>query len=48
MQHLGGHDSEQQESSSGPDPDPNKTAIRINRHRKGEKVKGTATILLKD
>lgn len=45
MQHFAAHDSEQQGSLSGPDPDPNKPAIHINRNRKGEKVKGTATIL---
>lgn len=44
MQHLAGHEGEQQESSSGPDPDPNKTTLhKKNKHRIGEKAKGTAT-----
>lgn len=46
MQHLAGHDVEQQESSSGPDPDPNKATLRIkNKHKKGDKAKGTAYII---
>ncbi|XP_024930726.3 uncharacterized protein LOC107420005 isoform X2 [Ziziphus jujuba] len=40
VQHLAGHDVEQQESSSGPDPDPNKATLRIkNKHKKGDKAK---------